>query len=161
MDIAVTDDDRAALEDAAAGERRVRLWRRYRALLLLANGLAPPVVARALGCSPSSVYNWAAMWRDGGLAGLRGRGHGGGRGLALAGAGEALLEELLGQDPRARGHAATGWTVPLLVGELARAGHAVGARTVRRTPHRLGWRWKRPKYVLGRPDPDYEVQRGR
>ncbi|WP_083856779.1 winged helix-turn-helix domain-containing protein [Nitrolancea hollandica] len=38
---------------------------------------------------------------------------------------------------------------------MARAGYLVGERTIRRTLHRLGWRWKRPKYVLGRPDPDY------
>jgi transposase len=35
--------------------------------------------------------------------------------------------------------------VPLLRAELAAAGHAVGERTIRRTLHRLGWRWKRPK----------------
>jgi transposase len=161
MEIDLTDEERADLEGAVAGERRVRLWRRYRAVLLLADDLAPPAVARALGCSLSSVYNWAAMWADGGLAGLRGKGHGGGRERLLAGGGEALLEELLGQDPQARGHAAAGWTVPLLVGELARAGHAVGERTVRRALHRRGWRWKRPKYVLGRPDPAYEVKKGR
>ena len=162
MEIVLTDAERTGLEEAAAGERRVRLWRRYRAVLLLADGRRPPAVAAALGCSLSSVYNWAAMWQDGGgLPGVRGRGHGGGRARALAGAGERLLEALLGEDPQARGHAATGWTVPLLVGELEDAGHAVGERTVRRTLHRLGWRWKRPRYVLGRPDPAYEQKRGR
>jgi transposase len=45
--------------------------------------------------------------------------------------------------------------VPLLRAELAAAGHAAGERTIRRALHRLGWRWKRPKYVLGRPDPAY------
>ncbi len=34
-------------------------------------------------------------------------------------------------------------------------------RTVRRTLHRLGWRWKRPKYVLGRPDPAYAEKKSR
>jgi len=161
MDVTVTDAELAELEVAASGERRVRLWRRYRAVQLLAAGLRPAAVAAALGCSLSSVYNWATMWRDGGLLGLRGRGHGGGRGRTLAGAGERLLEERLGQDPQARGHAATGWTVPLLVGELEAAGYSVRERTVRRALHRLGWRWKRPKYVLGRPDPAYEQKKGR
>jgi transposase len=159
MDVTLTDAERTALDAAAAGERRVRLWRRYRALQLLADGLEPPAVARALGCSQSSVYNWAAMWRDGGLPGLRGRGHGGGRARALGGAGERMLEDLLGQDPQARGHRATGWTVPLLLGELGAAGYPAGERTVRRTLRRLGWRWKRPKFVLGRPDPAYEAKK--
>ena len=44
--------------------------------------------------------------------------------------------------------------------ELAAAGYAVSARTVRRAVHRLGYRWKRPQYVLGRPDPDYEAKKG-
>ena len=68
---------------------------------------------------------------------------------------ERLLEDLLPGDPQARGYHATGWTVPMLRAELAGAGDAVGHRTIRRALHRLGWRWKRPKYVLGRPDPAY------
>ncbi len=159
MDVTLTDAERAELDAAAAGERRVRLWRRYRAVLLLGDGLKPPVVAATLGGRLSSVYNWAAPWGAGGLLGLRGRGHGGGRAWSLDAAGEARLEDLLDQDPQACGHRATGWTVPLLAGELAKAGYAVGERTVRRTLHRRGWRWKRPKYVLGRPDPAYEAKK--
>ena len=60
---------------------------------------------------------------------------------------EQLLEERLASDPQARGYHATGWTVPLLRAELVQAGYAVGARTIRRTLKRLGWRWKRPRYV--------------
>ena len=161
MELILTEDGRAELDAAAAGERRLRLWRRDRAVRLLGDGLQPAAVAAALGCSPSSVYNWAAMWRDGGLPGLLGRGHGGGRAPALGAAGERLLEELLGQDPQARGHRATGWTVSLLVGEPGEAGYAVGDRTVRRALHRLGWRWKRPRFVLGRPDPACEPRNGR
>jgi transposase len=75
--------------------------------------------------------------------------------------GGALLDDLLGQDPQARGHRATGWTVPLLAAELRAAGDALSERTVRRTLHRRGWRWTRPKYVLGWPDPAYEAKKGR
>ena len=86
--------------------------------------------------------------------GLREGHHGGGK-AKLGAAGEAVLRGLLREDPQAHGHQATGWTVPLLRAELAAAGYAVGERTIRRALHRLGWRWKRPKYVLGRPDPLY------
>jgi transposase len=78
----------------------------------------------------------------------------------LDAAGEALLERLLSEDPQAHGHQATGWTVALLHGELTRAGYDLGLRTVRRALHRRGYRWKRPQYVLGRPDPDYEAKKG-
>ena len=91
----------------------------------------------------------------------------GARGAARAapwrpgGAGEATLEALLAANPQQQGQLATGWTVPLLRAELERAGHRVGEHTVRRQLHRSGWRWKRPKYVLGRPDPAYAEKNGR
>lgn len=159
MDLTLSPAARAELERAAAGERRTRRWRRYRAVLLLADGQAPATIAAALGCSVSSVYGWASAWRRAGLAGLRGRPHGGGVASLAARAG-AVLEELLASDPQARGHLATGWTVPLLRAEVAAAGYPVSERTVRRGVHQLGWRWKRPKYVLGRPDPAYAEKRG-
>lgn len=159
MELELTEEDRAALEAAAAGERRARVWRRYRAVLLVGAGQPPPAVARALGCSPSSVYGWAAAWRRAGLAGLRGRPPGGGV-APLAERAGPLLEALLAEDPQARGHAAAGWTVPLLRSELAAAGVPAGERTVRRALHRLDYRWKRPKFVLGRPDPAYAEKRG-
>jgi transposase len=154
MEISLSDVDRVALEAAAGQERRVRVWRRYRAMLLLSEGQPPAAVAATLGCSLSSVYGWAAAWRRDGLTGLRGRPHGGGV-VALDARAGPLLETLLGEDPQARGHRATGWTVPLLRTELAVAGHTVSAKTIRRALHRLAYRWKRPKYVLGRPDPAY------
>jgi transposase len=72
-----------------------------------------------------------------------------------------LLTALLADDPQRRGHHATGWTVPLLHGEAHAAGILVSEHTVRRAVRRLGWRWKRPKYVLGRPDPAYDEKKGR
>ena len=79
----------------------------------------------------------------------------------LAARAGALLEAVLTTDPQTRGYRATGWTVPLLQAELAAAGYTASPRTIRRAVHRLGYRWKRPKYVLGRPDPAYAEKRGR
>lgn len=154
MDITLNPPQRAALEGAAASERRARIWRRYRAVLLLGDGHPPAAVAAALGCSLSSVYGWAATWRREGLRGLRGRPHGGGV-VPLAARAGAVLTLLLEEDPQTRGYHATGWTVPLLRTELATSGYAVSTKTIRRALHHLDYRWKRPKYVLGRPDPAY------
>jgi transposase len=160
MRLDLSEAERTRLEAAAAAERRVRVWRRYRALLLLAEGeLGPEQVAAALGCARASVYGWVQAWRRQGVAGLQ-EAPRTGRPPRLAGAGTAALEQVLATDPQACGQHATGWTVPLLRSELAAAGYAVSARTVRRTLHRQGWRWKRPKYVLGRPDPAYAEKRG-
>jgi transposase len=154
MSLSLTASERAALERAAAGERRVRAWRRYRAVLLAAED-GPEAAARALGCARSSVYAWLAAWRRDGLGGVVERPRGGGRPARLAGGGAAVLGRLLQEDPQARGWHATGWTVPLLRTELQRAGYPASEKTLRRALHRLGWGWKRPKYLLGRPDPAY------
>jgi Winged helix-turn helix len=67
-----------------------------------------------------------------------------------------LLRELLAGTPTARGYYAVNWTVPLLQEELR---HGTGDRfaddTIRRELHRLGYVWKRPRYVLD-PDPELE-----
>jgi transposase len=160
MSLQLTDHERSAVETAAAAEPRVRRWRRYQAVLLLAAGQSPAAVARSLHCSRASVYAWAAAWRQAGGAGLQEEPHGGGW-RKLDTGGEGVLAGLLAVDPQSRGHQATGWTVPLLQGELAQAGYGVGQRTIRRALHRLGYRWKRPQYVLGRPDPAYTEKRGR
>lgn len=159
MPMVLTDEQRTALTAAAAGERRVRRWKRYRAILLRGEGLSVPAVARTLGCSQASVYAWTAAWRQDGVAGLAEGAHRGGP-VKLGLGAETVLTELLGTDPQQHGHRATGWTVPLLQGELATQGTGVGARTIRRALHRLGYRWKRPRYILGRPDPDYAAKKG-
>jgi transposase len=159
MSFVLTVSQRVALEAAAAAEPRVRRWKRAQALLLRADGLTVEAVASTLGGSPASIYAWTAAWRQHGVDGLREGDHGGGQ-VKLDAAAEGLLEAVLATDPQAHGHRATGWTVALLRVELAAAGVVVADRTVRRALHRLGYRWKRPRYVLGRPDPAYAEKRG-
>jgi transposase len=140
------------LERAQRGERRVRHWRRYQAIRLVAQGQTPDEVAAAVGCRRSSVYNWIAAWKRAGSRGLAEARHGGrARRVTVSGIGQ--LEALLATDPQELGEQATTWTVPLLLTHLARAGNEVSEHTLRRTLHRMGWRWKRPRYELGRPDP--------
>lgn len=154
IDVHVSAEERARLVRVAQQTRRVRQWRRLQAGLLLAEGQPPQAVAATLGASRSAVYNWAARWRRAGLAGLAEGPH---RGLArrFDAVGERWLDATLASDPQARGYQSAGWTVPLLRREAAQAGYAVSAATLRRAIRRLGWRWKRPKYVLGRPDAAY------
>jgi transposase len=160
MERGIGPGERAALAEAASREKRARTWRRFRAVELLGEGRRPEEVAQALGCSRSSVYAWAKALGERGIEGLREGPHPGKRRSLDEGA-ERLIEGLLEEgDPRRRGHRATGWTVPMLRSELEGAGYRVSERTVRRTLKRLGWRWKWPKYVLGRPDPDHEAKKG-
>jgi transposase len=155
----MTDEQRAELEAAQRQSQNVRHWKRYQAVLLRAEGTPVALVAQTLGCTQTSVSNWTAAWRQAGVAGVREGVH---RGAArrLDAAGEQHLEELVRSDPQAKGYATTGWTVVLLQTELANGGWHAGERTIRRTLHRLGWVWKRPRFVLGRPDPEYQVKKG-
>jgi transposase len=160
MGLMLNPSERAELAEAASKEKRVRNWRRMRTIELLAEGRRPEAVAAALGCARSSVYAWARAWREIGLSGLR-EGRRPGRKRALEGRADLLLGELLQQaNPQSRGYRSSGWTVPMLKSELAKSGYMVSERTVRRTLKRLGYRWKHPKYVLGRPDPDHESKKG-
>jgi transposase len=161
MPLTVSEEERTALEAAQARSPKVRHWRRYQAILLRATGVPVAEVARNLGCSEASVSNWTAAWRTQGLAGVAEGGHPGAA-RRLAAAAEAALDALVAEgDPQVYGYAAANWTAPLLRAELAKRGWPAAERTIRRTLHRLGWRWKRPKYILGRPDPAYAEKKSR
>ena len=144
MPVTLSETQRTELEAAAAAEKGVRRWKRYRAVLLRGEGMTVAAVARALRCSQARVSGWTARWRRGGVAGLQEGDHGGGR-AKLGATGEAVLAGLLASDPQARGHHATGWTVPLLRRALEQAGYRVADRTARRALPRLGDRGKRPQ----------------
>lgn len=161
MPLTVSEEERNALERAQARSPQVRHWRRYQAVLLRATGVPVAAVARNLGCSEASVSNWTAAWQTEGLAGVaEGRHPGAARRLDAAA--EVALDALVAEgDPQAYGYAAANWTAPLLRTELGKRGWPAAERTIRRTLHRLGWRWKRPKYVLGRPDPAYAEKKSR
>lgn len=102
MALRVTAAERSALTAAAAREGRVRHWRRYRALLLLADGQSASAVAAGVGCSERSLWYWVAAWRREGLDGLV-EAPRRGRAPALDRGAEELLAERLGSDPQARG----------------------------------------------------------
>ena len=160
MGVELSEPERAELEQAAKAARRVRQWRRYQAILLLGQGKPVLEVSQALGCSRASVYQWHRAWRAGGVAGLA-EGRHTGRRRTLDAAAETRLDGWLeAGDPQAHGYHATGWTAPLLQTELTKHTCGVGVRTVRRALDRLEWHWKRPKYVLGRRDPDYAAKKG-
>jgi transposase len=153
--VILSTEERGKLTAAQRQSRNVRHWRRYQAVLLRADGMFVKQVAQSVGCTETSVYNWTAAYRTRGVDGVHEGSHLGAA-QRLDAAGASLLGDLLqATDPQAHGYRATGWTAPLLQTELAAQGYRASLHTIRRTLHRLGWRWKRPKYVLGRPDPAY------
>ena len=149
MEVQLTESEQALLARLSTETRKVRQWRRYQALRLLAQGQQPGQVAAALGCCRSSIYNWVADFRRDGLDGVREGVHAG-RARVLTQQGEQLLTRLLLNES---GRQDIVWTVPLLRTELANAGFSVGTRTIRRAMHRLGWRWKHTRFVLAKLEP--------
>jgi len=114
-----------------------------------------------VGCTQASGCNWTRAWRERGARGVAEGTHPGAE-RRLDKAAERVLKALVEEgDPPAHGYAATNWTAPLLRTPLAQQGWSASERTLRRTLQRLGYRWKRPKFVLGRPDPAYAEQKSR
>jgi transposase len=126
-----------------------RLFRRVQAVLRIAEGDPIRSVARSLRVSGRSVQRWVEIYRhrrcpEDLLDALRS-----GRPRAAHDLKEALLAEVLAQDPRTLGYRATNWTVPLLATHLQQAcGCPVSARTLRRRLHEFDYSWKRPRYVF-------------
>lgn len=148
----LTDRDRVTLGETARHGSDARETRRALALLDLDAGEAPTRVAERYRVSRSTVYEWAARWRDADRP----------RGERLRDADrsgrppdtrDAVAEALAGlmpTAPTAHGYRHPAWTTPLLLAHLRRRGVTASDTTVRRALHALGYRWKRPRFVLSR-----------
>jgi transposase len=136
--------------------RTARLYRRTLALVEMAQGKPVVHVARSLGVSRRSLYYWqqryTAQHDPTALRDHKGSGRPRLWTLPL----QALLEQSLAQKPDQYGYQASEWTVPLLIEHVASQGRLrVSDATMRRQLRRMGYVWKRPRYVL-QPDPARE-----
>jgi transposase len=162
--ITISNAGRRALEAIVARPRDIRQYRRAQALLWLDEGERPAAVAQRLRVHRDTIYAWAERYRQ------RGRQHipvrlmdssRPGRPRRLAERVERGLVTVLETAPQAQGYRASQWTTPLLCQYLREyQALAVSAVTVRRCLHRLGYRWKRPRYVLARRSPYWRQAKG-
>jgi transposase len=159
--IRLTDSERGWLAHVARHAASAREARRAQALLDLDAGASVTVAARRYRVSRTAVYDWAARLADGYRAGrcLKDRPRSG-RPAQARGMAERLLAEALPTDPRRHGYRHPAWTTPLLTEHLRRQGVAVSDTTVRRALRRLGYRWKRPRFVLSRRAPHWRQAKG-
>lgn len=161
--VQLTARDRDALEQAARSNADARATRRALALLDLADGQTPSQVAARYRVGRSTVYEWAARWGDPERPKpdrLRDADRSG-RPADVRAAVAAVLGELMPTAPTGHGYRHPAWTTPLLVAHLARE-HQLAASdaTVRRALHGLGYRWKRPRFVLSRRSPTWRQAKG-
>jgi transposase len=148
----LTARDRETLGRVARHGPDAREARRALALLDLDAGESPTRVSERYRVSRSTVYQWAARWRDAGRprgGRLRDAGRSG-RPPATRDAVQDALAALMPTPPTDHGYRHPAWTTPLLLAHLGRQGVEASDTTVRRALHRLGYRWKRPRFVLSR-----------
>jgi transposase len=148
----LTARDRETLSEKARSNADARETRRALALLDLDAGESPTRVARRYQVGRSTVYEWAARWGNADRPrGDRLRGAvRTGRPPDTRDAAEAALAELMPTAPTDHGYRHPAWTTPLLLAHLERQGVEASDTTARRALHRLGYRWKRPRFVLSR-----------
>jgi transposase len=152
----LTSWQRRRLRRQLAATRDARLFRRTLAVLEFDHGRSAADIARMLGVTRQSIYDWIEAYTEDhdptSLEDEAGRG----RHRLLNEDQEHLLEALLDVSPQDLGYPHVNWTVPLLHEALEFATEEqVSDDTLRRALHRLDFVWKRPRYDLD-PDPERE-----
>src|SRR5215208_4140107 len=113
--------DRAKVQDLIAHPHDARQTLRAYALLWLDDGESVPEVARRLGVSRQTVYNWAgrlALRDETEVAARLPDAPRGGRPCSAAGVIDPLIDEVIERDPRELDYRSTVWTASLLVAYL-------------------------------------------
>jgi len=147
---------RRALRHLLVHPPNVHAYQRAVALLALDQGEPIAAIAARLGVSRQAVYNWVAAYAHTPTTDTLLDHYGGGRPSLWTTALRSLLAQALSTTPEAAGLAGPQWTVPLLQQYLQRhRGPQPSDDTTRRELQRLGYVWKRFRYVLP-PDPELE-----
>jgi transposase len=122
-------------------------------------------IAQRLGVTREAVYSWARRLKGEGsrpvvAQSLRDRPRSG-RPRSQRQAMQEMVGQVIDTRPSQYCYQAEGWTAGLLRYHLqATRGIAVGENTVRRCLKGMGYRWKRPTYVLARRDAFWRQGKG-
>ena len=127
---------------------------RLHGVLLVAQGMTCPEVARLLGDSPRTVENWIHEFQKRGLAGLT-EGERSGRPTRF---GETQLQEIgvaLRRMPSDFGLGGNLWDGKTLAAWIERElGLELGVRQCQRLLRQLGFRLRKPQQAIARADPE-------
>jgi transposase len=127
----------------------------------MAQGRSAHEVAQVTAARPWAIYHWVRRYLRRHRANSLGDAARPGRPRVAQAITAARIARELRRDPSRLGHHSTGWTVALLAGHLGRTyGCPLSTRTLRRRMHRLGLRWKRPRYVYATKDPHRAQKKG-
>lgn len=131
---------------------------RLHGVLLVSHGLSCREVAALLGQNPVTVQRWVRAFNAEGFAGLQ-DGERSGRPARLQPAQWNDLEQVLRQSPRDLGYGQNLWDGKLLAHHLRTRHHiTLGVRQCQRMFRKLGFRRRKPRPEIAKPDPDPEAQ---
>ncbi len=156
--IQLTEGQRREL-DGMSRQAVGRIALRAQMVLLADRGYSVPHIAAIHTCGEDVVRTWLHRYEQHGVAGLDDHPRSGRPPKErLAG---PIVDAQASQSPPCSGHVQTCWSVGLLTAFLARRFRLRLSRTsVRRSLHRMGWRWARPRLApAGVPDPQAEGKR--
>lgn len=155
----LTTGQREQLQRQLKTTTQVGPYRRTLALLQIDQGRPILQVAKSLRVTPGSIHNWMHRFEEQRQPEALQQRPGQGRKSKLSPAQEQSLHEVLAGRPEDQGYVGTTWTVALLRHWLKRQGGTpLSDTTLRRHLHRLGYVWKRFRYVL-RPDPEFSKKK--
>ena len=164
IEVDLSPDERRELEHIVKYERDARMVKRAQALLWLNEGEKITVITHRLQVRRQTVYNWRKMYNARNKEPMRHRLQDRdrpGRPASKRKAVQEVVEEVMETNPRQWGYASAAWSSRLLCHYL-RENHGlhVSRRTVRRALHQMGYRYKRPRYVLARRSPTWQQAKG-
>lgn len=162
MRLSLSVRQRQELESLVADTRDTKVLKRVQGLLAVADGESVPTIARRLQVCEKTVYNWVERWtsREKAAADCLADQPRCGRPSTLCDRVAEVVTKLLETQPRDHGYRQAEWTVPLIQGDLAGKQIVVSGTTIRKQLHKLGYRWKRPRFVLRRRSPTWKQAKG-
>lgn len=152
----LTRRERHALQRQLAKTLDARILRRTLAVTEFDQGRSVQEIAKMLGVTRQSIYNWVQTYRQSRDPHALNDQPGRGRPQSLEEEEEHLLETFFAASPQDFGYPHANWTRVLLADLLEdMTGNRFSLDTLRRAIRRLDYVWKRPRYDL-LPDPDQE-----
>jgi transposase len=131
---------------------------RLHGVLLVAQGMTCPAVARLLGDAPRSVEYWVRRFEKEGLAGLV-EGERPGRPRRLSAKQMAGVDRILRRPPEDAGFSGHIWDGKTLSAWLEQKYHLrLGVRQCQRIFRHLGFRLRKPRPALAQADPELQAE---
>jgi transposase len=156
--ITLASEERKNLIRKMKRERQPSRRLRMHIVLLCAEGRSPTEIGRVLFCSRTTVYVVVARFVRERQAAFNDRTRRGPKPVIEEPANEYIERLVEEESPTSHGWLRSRWSCKLLAVELFKERAALVSReTVRRTLHRLGFRWRRPRPLP--PEKDSEDQR--